>query len=116
MKTKEEILSYHRMNEPGYKTCSLSAAYDAMEEYAQQSIAEHDKAKWKKYPENKPDKITTYLTTTETTFQSKSSDTANLISVKSRFVSEQLWMGSRFNGNVIAFRELPKSYEEKSNG
>lgn len=75
--------------------------YETMQSDLDQLLANLEQAKWKKYPENVPNIITTYLTTTEITFQSKSS----------KFVSEELWNGYRFNGNVIAFHELPEPFK-----
>ena len=66
-----------------------------------QAIAEHEQSKWKKYPENKPEHKGEYLVEVKTIRGNQ----FELLEYN------QGWLG-RPPEMIIAFRELPKPYQE----
>lgn len=64
-----------------------------------EAIAEHEQSKWKKYPEEKPDKSGWYWVHHKDGYES-------------RVHSEENWELFVESKKVIAFRELPKPYQE----
>lgn len=95
--TKKEILDYIFKSKDG---ASWNEVSEMLNEFKQQAIADHEASQWKKYPENKPDKEGWYLLDDGT-------DVGMLYFDDRGFT----FMGKSVR-NPIAFRELPKPYQE----
>ena len=91
--TKEEFIDKWEDLIPEFYHVELAEDLDSV---IQQAIAEHEKSKWKKYPDNLPEIGPTYL------IQRK----GNNIQITSSAYT--YW--SRLD--VIAFRELPAPYQQ----
>lgn len=83
------LLIKHLLIEPG----------ESLKVIDSEAIAEHEQSKWKKYPENKPDKSGWYWVHHKDGYES-------------RVHSEENWELFVESKKVIAFRELPKPYQE----
>lgn len=80
---------------------TLKLVLKAMDEYAQQSITEHDALQWRKFPENKPEITMRYLI-----WHDKNG-------CETDYWIGNVWLNS-YDEQVIAFRELPEPYEPKT--
>ena len=93
--TKEEFIDKWEYLIPEFYHVELAEDLDSV---IQQAIAEHEQSKWKKYPENKPEGKTKYI-----------------VQYYDNSIDVLLYFGGKFtsyDNHVIAFRELPKPYQE----
>ncbi len=85
----------------GFKIDPANIAREIIDKLIQQAIAEHEQSKWKKYPENKPPKTWMWVKSTSQRYEHEG------------ILIEGRWYDRRGQPtDVIAFRELPKPYQE----
>ena len=98
---KLEILNWIFKSKDGASWNEVSEMLNEFEKVCKdEAIAEHEASQWKKYPENKPDKSGWYWVHHKDGYES-------------RVHSEENWELFVESKKVIAFRELPKPYQEE---